>query len=1015
MKMSKIFIARFILALGAVLMFASTSMAVRVDQYPVTPIPSNFSSIVSAGGAIMPNGNIGYQSYYTNYDGGTQINMPFTFVFDEQTYNAGSPVYAHMGSINFEYWNTTGNYCYYYPIIDMSTISGWPSSYCSGAIAVFSGLQAGNSSYTSAVYSLTSGSAPARVLTFEWYQVGNYYANELGTCSYQIKLYETSNVIELIYEKTNFNMTNTSYTPTYFKTVGLNGSIASGTFKQLVIKNTDATARWYSTPPTSYRLGQPPINVQLTSSPKTIDMGSVILGFNVSGTATVSNAGDNKNGISKLSIKNVTLTGDPDFTLVSYPASSDSLTVGATRNIVVKFTPTYDGLRTAALTIVSSGQDSGTQVIAIKGIGLAALISVDTNVLFKNKFTKMGTSTIGRVLVTSTGVPDLKITGYNFKGIDAGEYTILRSPSVIPGGFTDTLLIAYTPTKEGRHSASVDIINNSLNNPVLPITLFGTGVLPHIIVTPSRLLFDSVTIGSEICKTIRIFNPGTDTLLIKSNTMVSNDGDFKYTGLAGIDSVIPPDKFKEVTVCFKPLSKGSRVARLRFTTNIIKTFEQPSRDTAGQFLIDIQGTGVPFGQLSQKIGNVEGGGWTDESIIGKEVCTNDTIWNNGDADILISSMTLSGSAKAAYKVSGKTLPFIIKAKSYAVVTICCTPTTQGPNTAQLTISGSSSEKPISSIAALNVKGLMVCATAAPNPLFDGHLVVENTDSTMCVEITNCGDVPTSYTASIPSGDYSIDVTNNPNPSAAIAPGAKATFCIKFHPSVKNAVNSTLTVTPSTPELTPLAIPLGGVGACAELTANTPSVDGDAGGHYSFQITINNSNGNYPWTPGTPTITQSDNAYSTDGAVTPDPIPAGQNGTMTIKFDPTQINHAYTGSVTFPNAAPMCSNALTVNFDHTTSALGVAFKSEQAGFSLGQNYPNPFSGSTTFNFTTPTEAKIVLSISDLTGHQIKTITSGNVSSGDHTVQFDASELSSGTYIITLESGSVKLARQIVVMK
>jgi len=550
---------------------------------------------------------------------------------------------------------------------------------------------------------------------------------------------------------------------------------------------------------------------------------------------------------------------------------------------------------------------------------------------------------------------------------------------------------------------------------VLPITLWGTGVLPHIIVAPNTLLWDSIVVGIDTCRKIRISNPGTDTLLIKSNMLVSNDGDFTYTGLTGIDSIIPPDKFKEVTVCFRPKSKGSRVARLRLTTNIIKTFEQPSRDTAGQFLVDIRGTGVPFGLMTQKIGDVEGGGWTGEAIINTEICTTDTIWNNGDADILVSSMTLGGAAKAAYKVSGKSLPFIIKANSYSVVTICCTPTTQGQNTAQLTIAGSSSEKPISSIAALNVKGLLVCATVTPNPVFDKQLVVENTDSTICVEVANCGDVPTSYTASIPSGDYSIDVTNNPNPSAVIAPGAKATFCIKFHPTVMGDIKTTLTVTPSTPELTPLAIPVTGIGACAQLTAQTPAVSGDAGGHYSFQITISNSTGNYPWTPGTPTLNQSDNAFSTDGIITPNPIPAGQNGTMTIKFDPTQTTHSYSGSVTFPNASPACSNGLKIDFDHSTSTLGVALKSEQAGFSLGQNYPNPFSGVTIFNFTTPTEAQIVLSISDLTGHQIKTITSGNVSSGDHTVQFDASELSSGTYIITLESSSVKLARQIVVMK
>jgi hypothetical protein len=1013
MQMFNSFVARLTMAAMLFVLVISTASAMRVDKYPVSVSATKFTELYGSGNRIADIYNQAYYPYNPSYGYYTQFALPFNFTFDDKAYSAGSPLYCNTGSINFTYWSSISNYAWWAPIIDPSNY-GWPATYMPNGVSIFSGLQAGSPTGQSGIYYQTTGSAPGRILTVEWYQMGNYYGSELGSASYEILLYETSNVIEFVYEKNSFAMTNSSYTPYYYKNIGLNGDL-NPSFVQLAILNTDGTNKWYSTPSTNLRLGQPPINIQLSSSPKTIDMGSVVLGTSVNGSAVVSNVGDNKNGPAMLSIKSVSLTGDPDFSLVSYPASSDSLSVGSTRNIVVKFSPTFDGLRTAVLTISSNGKDSATQTIAIKGIGLAALISVDTNVLFKNKFTKMGTSMIGRILITSTGVPDLKIAGLNFKGIDAGEYSAVRVPSIIKGGQTDTLLIAYTPTKEGRHTASVDILNNSLNNPVLPITLWGTGVLPHIVVAPNPLLWDSIVVGMDTCKKIRISNPGTDTLLIKSNTLVSNDGDFIYSGLSGADTIIPPDKFKEVTVCFKPLSKGSRVARLRFTTNIIKTFEQVPRDTAGQFLIDIRGTGVPFGQMTQKIGNVEGAGWTAESIINTEICTKDTVWNNGDADILVSSMTISGAAKAAYKVSGNTLPFLIKAKSFAVVTICCTPTTQGQNTAQLTINGSSSEKPISSVATLNVKGLLVCATATPNPLFDKQLVVENTDSTICVDVTNCGDVPTSYTASIPSGDYSIDVTNNPNPSAVVAPGAKATFCIKFHPSVMGDIKTTLTVTPSTPELTPLAIPVTGIGACAQMAANTPAITGGAGGHSSFQITINN-NGNYAWSAGTPTLTQSDNAYDVTGqTVTPDPIPANSNGTLTVKYDPTLTNHTYTGSITFPNATPSCSNSLKVDFTHTTGTEGVSKAVEQAGFTLGQNYPNPFGSVTTFSFTTPTEASIVLSISDLTGRQIKTITSGNVSAGDHTVQFDASDLSSGSYVITLESGSVKLARQIVVMK
>ncbi len=994
------------LAIVSFFLFGSIAEAQRVDKLTVTTFTNppatkkgggGFTSITTLGATYLGGNGVYYP--YDIYPYYYTLAMPFAFKYDDYAYSAGQTLYVQIGSVSFTDYQSTG-FPYYYPVTYPNNITGQQASVYPTSIAPLSGLQT-----SGGVYYLVSGNAPTRALTVEWYQSGDYPSRSLGVVSYQVKLYETSNAIEFIYEQYGFSITNSGY-QSYYKSIGLNGRASPSFVQNLISQST------YSTPNSNYRFTGKP-NAQLTSSPKQINFGSQITGNFVTANITVGNAGDDLTGVSKVAIGNVTLTGDPDYSIVSMPTPSDSMLVGQTRTIVVKFAPTTDGLRTAGITINSNGNDSGTQTIALTGIGLAPLISVDTNVLFKNKFVKMGQSMVSRIIINSTNVPTLNINSFQFVGVDAGEFSIAQGPSSmsIPGGKSDSIFIRYTPTKEGRHIATLNIVNNSINNPTLPITLWGTGTLPHIVVTPSIMKFDSVSIGTEVCKNIRIFNPGTDTLLIKSNTIVSNDGDFAYTALIGADSIIPPDKFKEVMVCFKPISKGSRVARLRLTTNIIKTFEQPSRDTAGQFLIDIRGTGVPVGLMSQKIGDIEGGGWVDQSIIGKEICINDTIWNNGGADIQVKSMVLGGSAAANYTITGQKAPFSIKANGYTVIRICCTPTTQGPNPATLTISGTSSEKAISSVATLSIKGLMVCATATPNPLFDGHLVLENTDSAICVDVTNCGDVPTDYTASLPSGtDYTISGTN---PSGVIAPGAKATFCIHFNPKTMGEAKTTLTITPSTSELAPLAIPVGGVGACAEPTAAPLTVNPmGKGGHGPFTISVKN-NGNFDWTPGNATITPNDGVFMLDGPVPA--IAAGATQTVTGTFNPTDNNKTYSASITFPQAAPSQCAALTLTLTGQSDATSVGTKTEEAGFSLGQNYPNPFASVTTFSFTTPTEAQIVLSISDLTGRQIKVITSGNVSSGDHTVQFDASTLANGSYIIALESNNIRLARQIVVAR
>ena len=171
-------------------------------------------------------------------------------------------------------------------------------------------------------------------------------------------------------------------------------------------------------------------------------------------------------------------------------------------------------------------------------------------------------------------------------------------------------------------------------------------------------------------------------------------------------------------------------------------------------------------------------------------------------------------------------------------------------------------------------------------------------------------------------------------------------------------------------------------------------------------------GNYDWTPGTPVITPNDGIY-TLGAITA--ITAGGNIQPTVKYDPKDINKLYTAKITFPNAVPACATALEINLSQSTGATSVRQNTEQDGFALGQNYPNPFGGLTSFSYTTPTESIISLTVSDITGKVVKTIASGRISSGAHNVTLDANELTSGTYIVTLTSGTVTLTRQIVVAK
>jgi photosystem II stability/assembly factor-like uncharacterized protein len=72
------------------------------------------------------------------------------------------------------------------------------------------------------------------------------------------------------------------------------------------------------------------------------------------------------------------------------------------------------------------------------------------------------------------------------------------------------------------------------------------------------------------------------------------------------------------------------------------------------------------------------------------------------------------------------------------------------------------------------------------------------------------------------------------------------------------------------------------------------------------------------------------------------------------------------------------------------------------FTLYQNYPNPFNPNTTIRFSLKENSAFILSIYDIGGKLINKYNSNNiVSAGLYEIQFDGSNLSSGTYFYKLE--------------
>ncbi|MFO8029026.1 MAG: family 16 glycosylhydrolase [Cyclonatronaceae bacterium] len=85
------------------------------------------------------------------------------------------------------------------------------------------------------------------------------------------------------------------------------------------------------------------------------------------------------------------------------------------------------------------------------------------------------------------------------------------------------------------------------------------------------------------------------------------------------------------------------------------------------------------------------------------------------------------------------------------------------------------------------------------------------------------------------------------------------------------------------------------------------------------------------------------------------------------------------------------------------------------FTLHQNHPNPFNPTTNISFDLPEAGHITIGVYDMLGRQVAVPANGDFQAGSHTISFDASNLSSGTYIYRMVTDSYQDSRTMQLIK
>jgi len=139
--------------------------------------------------------------------------------------------------------------------------------------------------------------------------------------------------------------------------------------------------------------------------------------------------------------------------------------------------------------------------------------------------------------------------------------------------------------------------------------------------------------------------------------------------------------------------------------------------------------------------------------------------------------------------------------------------------------------------------------------------------------------------------------------------------------------------------------------------------------------------------------------------------AGKSICLTTGF----IGDAGNGSV-FLGKIDGCNN----NNNNNPGGYKNPFEGEQEAFAntalIVKNYPNPFNGTTTIEFSLVEDESISLFVSDLLGRQVRTLLDNTFKSkGTHLVEFDGYQITPGMYYYTLQTGEQQITRKMTLVR
>ena len=404
-----------------------------------------------------------------------------------------------------------------------------------------------------------------------------------------------------------------------------------------------------------------------------------------------------------------------------------SIQAGQSATVQIQFAPQSAGAATGSLTIIGNAANSPL-TITLSGTGTPPTTGTPTLTVSPSA-AAFGNVTVGQnsaktIQLANSGTAALTIstatltgTGFSMSGLTA--------PMTISAGQSMSFSVQFAPAAAGSVNGSISIANDATGSPVA-IALTGTGTQAGISASPASASFGNVTIGASNSQPIMLTNAGNVALTISAAT-VSGTG-FSITGAPTTIAVGGNASFNAV---FTPTTSGSVTGSLSLTSNA----------PGSPLVIPFTGTGVAASYLlgtnpaSLSFGNI-----TLNSTSSLPV----TLTNNGNSNITISGVTVSGSG---FSTSGVTSGLTLQPSQTATLNVAFAPTAAGAAAGSITVTSNASNSPATISLTGSSYAVSLAWQASSSSELAGYNVFRGTSSGSYTQLNTSPITGTAYTDS----------------------------------------------------------------------------------------------------------------------------------------------------------------------------------------------------------------------------------------------------------------------------